>query len=77
MEDFRKIFIKRLTELLIENGEISRLAFSRKIQCDYHAVTNWFEGKFLPELPSLLKLSNYFKVNIDYLLGLSENDNLS
>lgn len=77
MSDYRNIFVTRLNELLHENKEISRLEFSRAIQCDYHAVTNWCDAKFLPSLPSLLKLSKYFNVSIDYLLGISDNDNFS
>ena len=60
-----------------EHGFTSRLTFANMLEIDYHAVSNWLDAKNLPRFPSLLALSDFFKVSIDFLLGLTEDDRIS
>ena len=41
------------------------------------AVSQWANGSANPTVPNLIKLSEFFKVSINYLLGLTLDDNLS
>ena len=71
----RQRFQNRLQELMKENNEMIPIELARVTQCDYHAVSNWLNGTFLPRYPSLLALRNYFKVSFDFLLGLTDEEN--
>lgn len=71
MDDLAK-FIKRLTELM-EEKDLRVLDLAKKINCSRNAITQWLEVKYFPRCDMLLKLSQYFCVTLDYLLGLSDN----
>ena len=68
---FTENFAKRLKDLMEIEG-MSIRALSLKIGVDRRSVRLWLKAKFLPRYDALVKLSVYFDVNVDYLLGLED-----
>lgn len=67
-EDMEIKFIERLNHLMrIE--DLSQGELSRRIGVSQSAVCNWLNGKKEPSIESLWKLSEYFDVSVDYLIG--------
>lgn len=64
-------FSKRLKELMELEG-FSIRALSLKIKVERRSIQLWLAGKFFPRYDALIKLSIYFGVRIDYLLGLDD-----
>ncbi len=67
-----EIFSKRLKEQMEMEGESIR-SLSIKIGVDRTSIRYWLKGIFFPKLEALIKLSAFFNVSIDYLVGLEEN----
>lgn len=73
-------FSKRLLELM-DSEALSRRAMAKKLNLERKSILNWLEGRFYPRYDALIKLADYFKVSVDYLLGREgfiyreENDN--
>ena len=63
------IFSKRLKELMELEG-CSIRALASKIGADRKSIRLWLSGVFYPKSEAMIKLSVYFKVSIDYLVGL-------
>lgn len=61
-------FSKRLKELMELEG-LSVRALSLKINVERRSIRLWLAGKFFPRYDALIKLSVFFGVRIDYLLG--------
>ena len=53
---------------------ISQAALAEVLEVTQQAVQRWERGKARPDVESLEKLSDYFKVSTDYLLGRSGNN---
>ena len=70
MDDFQE----RLQELLIEN-DLSRLQLSKRIDISFETLNGYFNKDFYPELSIAIKIANYFKCSLDYLMGLSQDFN--
>lgn len=67
-EDMEIKFTERLNHLMrIE--DLSQGELSRRIGVSQSAVCNWLNGKKEPGIESLWKLSEYFDVSVDYLIG--------
>ena len=66
-----KIFGKRVKELREERG-ISMGELARHIGTSQQNVSRWESGEVMPGGDALLKLSKFFNVSIDYLMGLSD-----
>ena len=67
------VFGERLKELMaLEN--LSRRALASKTKLQRKSILNWLEGKYYPRYDALITLSNFLKVDIDYLLGLSDEN---
>ena len=64
-----EIFSRRLKELMDLEG-CSIRALSNKIGSDRKSIRLWLNGAFYPKSEAIIKLSVYFKVSIDYLVGL-------
>ncbi len=62
-------FSKRLKHLMELEG-ISNRALSIKIDVDRASIRLWLSGKYYPRYDALIKLSAFFKVRIDSLVGL-------
>ncbi len=74
MEKDINTFIERLSELIEDRG-INRHKLTKATGCDNSTIANWFSGKFFPRYSSLVVLADYFKCSVDFLLGLTDNDN--
>lgn len=61
-------FAKRLIELRKEN-HISQAQLAKKIGVSCSVVCYWETDRSEPTAPNLIKLSEYFDVSVDYLLG--------
>ena len=62
---------KRLQELMDEN-DINKI----KDYFEFNStatIYDWINNKYLPNFTNMIKLADYFHVNLDYLLGLSQN----
>ena len=70
MDDFQE----RLQELLIEN-DLSILQLSKSIDISFETLNGYFNKDFYPELSIAIKIANYFKCSLDYLMGLSQDFN--
>ncbi len=62
-------FSNRLKDLIELDG-ISNRALSIKINVDRASIRFWLSGRFYPRYDALIKLSAFFRVRIDGLLGL-------
>ncbi len=56
-----------LSDLLSENGK-SRMELSKEAQIPYTTICGWANGR-LPDYNAIIKLSEYFNVSTDYILG--------
>lgn len=66
-------FIDRLKELMKENN-LNLSSLSKKIPCSKSIISSWLNGKTLPRYSTLILLSDLFNCSVDFILGLSEND---
>lgn len=69
-----KTFAKRLKEIMFEtNTKAQTIASSLGLNQDAN-IYQWLEGNHTPKIDNLIKLANLFQYSIDYLLGLTDND---
>lgn len=61
------MFWKIFSELCLQRGK-SPNAVAKELRMSSGSVTNWKNGT-VPNNSALLKISNYFNVTVDYLLG--------
>ena len=62
---------KRLREL-IDEKEINKI----KDYFEFNStatIYDWINNKYLPNFTNIIKLADYFKLNLDYLLGRTQN----
>ena len=64
-------FSERIRELRAETG-LSYTQFASKFDKSEGAIRAWETGRSKPDADTLIKLSDYFKVPTDYLLGLTD-----
>jgi len=62
---------KQIKELINDN-DINALKEYFKFNSTA-TIYDWLTNKYLPNFENIIKLADYFKVNLDFLLGLSEN----
>lgn len=55
---------------------ISRAALARKLHMSSAAVGRWERGETQPSFEVLVKLAKIFKVSTDYLLGLTDKEEI-
>lgn len=67
----RKIFAERLKELRAEKG-IGQRNLSEILGLSNSSISYWENCKQEPTAGALFKLSKYFNVSTDYLLGLED-----
>jgi len=65
------IFVKRLADLMNEHNLI-QTTLSQKTGIPRRSISNWFHGTKSPGADYLKILATYFKVSVDYLLGLED-----
>ena len=49
---------------------ISQVEFAKEMNVTKQCVSNWENDNILPSIEMLVKISKYFSVSTDYLLGL-------
>ena len=72
--DMTKIDIKIVARIkyLMEAEKISQYSLAKKLGISQSTICNWLNGKKEPSIESLWKLSDFFDVSIDYLVGKSD-----
>ncbi|MCL2061569.1 MAG: helix-turn-helix domain-containing protein [Firmicutes bacterium] len=72
-----KNFSERLKELIFDN-RINVKILSKAIACSENTVYDWLTGtvSFMPSVSNLIKLADYFKCSIDFLIGIEEENYL-
>ena len=63
-----KVFAERLLELRKER-KISQARLAKDLDVSYSIICYWETDRSEPTAPNLVKLSDYFSVSVDYLLG--------
>lgn len=66
------IIVERITELQEARGLTNR-AVETGAGLANSVISQWKKGKGKPSLDAIVKLSNYFNVSTDYLIGTSTN----
>ncbi len=64
-------FAQRLN-LLLEQHNITKQALGDAIGVSRPAISQFANGANLPSIDKLVALAEYFKVSVDYLLGISD-----
>ncbi len=62
------IFAERLKELRKETG-LSQEKLGEKLEIAHSAIANWERATSSPNLEAVVKLADFFKVTLDYLVG--------
>lgn len=62
---------KRLNELVNEN-EIIKIKDYFGFN-SFTTIYDWMNNKYLPNFTNIIKLADYFKINLDYLLDRTQN----
>lgn len=72
METMNK-FSERLKELRSEKN-IGQIELATKIEVSRGIISLWENGLREPTLSSLIRISKFFNVSLDYLVGLNDYD---
>ena len=70
-----EIFVARLKELMSEEG-VTANQLASKLGLMHKTVDGWLSDGYFPRVENLLKLSAHYRSNIDFLLGLCDEDRL-
>ena len=65
-------FAERIKELRLENG-MTQTEVGDIIGVKRHSVYTYERGLNYPEVRCLIMLADYFKVSLDYLVGLKDD----
>ena len=65
------IFSQRLKELRMERS-LGQVALAESIGVSKAVVSMWETGKREPSMTSIIALSNFYGVSIDYIVGLTD-----
>ena len=68
-------FSYRLTVLLDENN-MTQTQLAKKIGTSNVTICRYLTGERVPRLDVVTKIANVFNVSLDYLLGLSNDENI-
>lgn len=66
---------ENIRKLRLARG-ISQVELADALFVSKQSVSNWENGNIMPSIDMLIKISDYFSVGTDYLLGLNEKDML-
>lgn len=67
------MFAKRITDLR-EKKNLYQKDIAKIFKVEQATVSNWENGKRIPDSEMLIKLANFFNVSVDYLLGNDKID---
>lgn len=71
LEKLKKSFVERFTVLMEDNGD-SVTEAARIIGVSPESVATWLRGRIVPSIDCFAKIADAYNVSVDYLLGLSE-----
>lgn len=71
--DYSKRFGERLSELMTENGNMNCRQLGENIEVSDETIRAWKKGIHYITLIPLIKLADYFKCSIEYLIGRSDD----
>lgn len=69
---YLNMFSIRLKELRMKNG-LSQRELANAFKVSTGTVGNWEVGSREPDFSTIIKLADYFRVSVDYLIGHSDN----
>jgi len=69
-------FAERLTELMEDHG-LNNFTLEQVSGCPNTTISAWLTKNVYPKPRNLVRLSDYFECSIDYLLGLTDDPNIS
>ncbi|WP_258109639.1 helix-turn-helix domain-containing protein [Alicyclobacillus sp. SP_1] len=75
-EDNLDLFSRRLSELLFQQEE-QKKEIAHKLDITYRQLHRYESGQSKPDYDRLLKLADYLDVSIDYLVGRSDEPNIT
>lgn len=64
----RIIFTERLKELMQEYG-LNQVRLAEKVGVKQNTISSWLRNKKEPSITSLWLLADFFRVEIDFLVG--------
>ncbi len=64
-------FAERLKELRLENN-LTQEQLGIKVGLTHTAISYWESGKRMPSIEAVVILSKFFKVSLDYMVGLED-----
>lgn len=71
--DYNNPFSTRLRQLMDSNIHYTQESVAKSVGVTRQAFGKWITGESIPDSLLLAKLSKYFNVSSDYLIGLSDN----
>lgn len=63
------MFSDRVREIRIARG-LSQVQLAKKLGVTKQTISNWENGNILPSIDMIIKISEFFRLSTDYLLGL-------
>lgn len=69
----RSNFNERL-KILKNKHSMSDYRLARKLHIETNYITNWRQKNYIPSFDYLVIMTDIFKVTLDYLLGISDDD---
>lgn len=66
-------FVERLKELISEKGKNAKTV-GEEIGCGNSTISHYLTGRYLPTVEMAIKLANYFNCTLDFLLGLTDEN---
>lgn len=68
------LFFDRLNELMKQQG-VNRTTLTKELHIGVNQIRYWENNGNIPDGATLVKLSEYFNVSTDYLLGIEDKKN--
>lgn len=66
-------FQKRINELVADT-DLKKVDLAKAGNFDYRSLSNALVYGIIPTTPTLIKMADYFKVSMDYILGRTEKN---
>ena len=73
MNNPREYKFPEVLKALLRERNMSQNKFAFDTDFNQHQVNNWYLGRVMPSLSTLMFLSDYFEVSIDYLVYGDKN----
>lgn len=69
----KKIFGIRLRQIRLKEGE-EQAELAKIVGVGASMISQWETGRHYPEVSKLIEIAEHYKVSIDYLVGLSDEE---